>query len=46
MFCVHAEMVVFSEHAKDVLLLCVDANWVGGSEHANWWVFCVHAHLF
>ena len=30
MFYVHAQMVVFSEHAKDVLLFCVQDYWVGG----------------
>ena len=44
MFYAHAQMVVFSEHAQDVLLFYVHAYWVGGSEHAHWWVFCVHVH--
>ena len=44
MFIVHAQMVVFSEHAQDVLLCYVHAYWVGGSEHANWRVFHVHSY--
>ena len=35
MFYAHAEVVVFSEHAKDVLLFYAHDYWVGGSEHAH-----------
>ena len=38
------QMVVFSEHAQDVLLFYAHAYWVRGSEDAHWWVFCVHAY--
>ena len=43
MFFVHAQMLVFSEHAQDVLLFCAHAYRVQGSEHAHRQVFCVHA---
>ena len=35
MFYMHAQVVVFSEHAQDVLLFYAHAYWVGGSEHAH-----------
>ena len=35
MFYVHAQMVVFSEHTKDVLLFYVHAYQLGASEHAH-----------
>ena len=34
-FYAHAQMVVFSEYAQDVLLFCAHAYWVGGLEHAH-----------
>ena len=37
-------MLVFSEHAQDVLLFCVHTYWVGGTEHTHSWVFCVYAY--
>ena len=40
MFYVHAQM---SEHAQYVPLFNVHAYWLGGSEHAHWWVlFLAH----
>ena len=33
MFYAHAKMLVFSQHAQDVLLLYAYAYWKGGSEH-------------
>ena len=44
MFYAHAQMVGFSEHVQDVILFCAHAYWVVGSEQANGWVFCSHAH--
>ena len=35
MFCAHAQMGLFSEHAQDVLLFYAHAYWVGGSEHGH-----------
>ena len=34
MFYVHAQMVMFSEHPKDVLFFYAHAYWVGGSKHS------------
>ena len=35
MFYEHAQRLVFSEHAQDVLLFYAHAYWMGGSEHAH-----------
>ena len=35
MFYVHAQMVVLTEHAMDVLLFCAHACWVGVSEQSQ-----------
>ena len=35
MLYVYAQMVMFSDHAQDVLLFYAHAYWVGGSDHGT-----------
>ena len=44
MFYVHAQVVVFSEHAQDFLLFYAHTYLLGESEYSHWWVFCAHVH--
>ena len=44
MFYTQVQMVVFSEHAQDVLMSYAHDYYVVGTGHAQWWVYCVHTN--